>query len=48
MECDGVSLLGAWIAQWHDLVECEVVPVLTSEQAAKAVAPLLHADESSG
>jgi hypothetical protein len=42
MECDDVSLLGAWIAQWHDLVEFEVVPVLTSEQAAQAVTPLLR------
>jgi len=41
MECEDAGLLGAWIAQWHDLVEFEVVPVLTSEQAAQAVAPLL-------
>ena len=37
MECDDASLLSDWIGQWHDLVEFEVVPVLTSEQAARVV-----------
>lgn len=41
MECADRSLLDAWIANWSDLVEFEVVPVMTSEQAQAAVAPRL-------
>ena len=38
MECDDASLLAEWMAHWEDLVEFEVIPVVTSEQAAAAVA----------
>ena len=41
MECDDPRLLDEWAARWQDLVEFEVVPVVTSEQAAEAIAPLL-------
>jgi hypothetical protein len=41
MECDDLALLMAWIAQWTDLVEFEVVPVVTSSQASAVV----NADE---
>jgi hypothetical protein len=34
MECDELSPLMAWISQWSDLVDFEVVPVVTSSQAA--------------
>lgn len=34
MECADRALLDAWIAAWSDLVEFEVVPVVTSEEAA--------------
>jgi hypothetical protein len=37
MECDDRSLLDEWIARWRDLVDFEVVPVLTSAEAAAAV-----------
>ncbi len=36
MECDDESLLREWIAGWEDLVEFEVVPVVTSAEAAEA------------
>lgn len=39
MECDDPALLDEWMAAWADLVEFEVVPVLTSAQAAEAMAP---------
>ena len=39
MECDDATLLGRWIGQWHDLVEFEVVPVVTSAEASARVAP---------
>ena len=41
MECDERDLLEAWIAQWHDLVEFEVVPVRTSAETAALLAPQL-------
>jgi len=37
METADRSLLDAWISAWSDLVEFEVVPVVTSEQAAASV-----------
>ena len=41
MECDDRRLLDAWIAAWDDLVDFEVIPVVTSAEAAAAVAPRL-------
>ena len=37
MECDDRGLLDEWMANWQDLVDFEVVPVLTSAEAAVAV-----------
>lgn len=34
MECDDVSLVHEWIAQWKDLVDFEVIPVMTSGEAS--------------
>jgi hypothetical protein len=34
MECDDRALLEAWIAAWSDLVDFEVIPVLSSAEAA--------------
>lgn len=41
MECDERALLDRWIAQWSDIVDFEVIPVITSADAAAAVAPRL-------
>ncbi|HEY7377106.1 MAG TPA: DUF3303 family protein [Steroidobacteraceae bacterium] len=41
METDDRALLDAWIANWSDLVEFEVYPVLTSAQALERIAPRL-------
>lgn len=41
MECDERALLDQWIAQWDDIVDFEVIPVITSADAAAAVAPRL-------
>src|SRR5215208_3756461 len=38
MECDDRALLDTWIAQWRDIVDFDVVPVMTSAAAAAAVA----------
>lgn len=41
MECDDLSLLTQWMAYWDDLTEFEVIPVVTSAEAAAAVADRL-------
>ena len=41
METDDRTLLDAWIANWADLVEFEVIPVMTSAEAAERIAPRL-------
>ena len=38
MECEDRALLQQWIEQWQDLVHFEVVPVMTSAEAAEEVA----------
>ena len=40
METDDRALLDEWIAAWSDLVEFEVVPVMTSAEASERVAGL--------
>ena len=37
MECDDTSLFKQWMTHWEDLVEFELVPVVTSKEAAEAV-----------
>lgn len=39
MECDDRRLLDAWMDQWNDLVDFEVVPVVTSAEAASIIGP---------
>jgi hypothetical protein len=41
MECADRRLIDEWTSRWDDLVEFEVIPVMTSEEAAAAVAPRL-------
>jgi hypothetical protein len=41
MECDDEALLREWIAAWDDIVEFQVVPVITSAEAAAAIAARL-------
>jgi uncharacterized protein DUF3303 len=41
METDDRALLDQWIANWADLVDFEVYPVITSTQAAERIAPRL-------
>jgi hypothetical protein len=41
MDCDDRNLLDEWMASWGDIVEFEVIPVITSEKAAAAIAPHL-------
>jgi hypothetical protein len=38
MECEDSQLLEQWMANWQDLVQFEVIPVITSAQAVEAIA----------
>ena len=37
MECDDVSLIQRWIAQWSDLMAFDVVPVVPGKDTAAAL-----------
>ena len=41
MECDDPALFDEWIARWRDLVDFEILPVVTSADAAERMRPLL-------
>jgi len=42
MECSDPRLLQEWIARWSDLVDFEVIPVVSSAETQKSLAPLLE------
>lgn len=41
MECDDASLFQEWISRWEDLIDFELVPVRTSEEAVEVITPRL-------
>jgi len=41
MECEDRGLLDQWIANWDDVAEFQIIPVVTSAEAAAAVAARL-------
>jgi len=41
METHDRALLEQWLANWSDLVEFEIHPVITSKEAAERIAPRL-------
>jgi hypothetical protein len=41
MECDDRALLDQWLGSWQDIVDFDVIPALTSAEAAAQVAPRL-------
>jgi len=38
MECERAELFQQWAAEWKDLMDFEIVPVVTSKEAAAAFA----------
>jgi hypothetical protein len=42
MECAAPGLLEEWMGRWKDLVEFEVIPVMTSPEAADIIGPRLR------
>jgi hypothetical protein len=41
METEDRALLDQWIANWSDIIDFEVHPVITSKEAAEKIAPRL-------
>jgi hypothetical protein len=41
METADRALIDRWVANWSDIVDFEVIPVITSKEAAERVAPRL-------
>ena len=41
METDDRQLIDEWIGHWSDLVEFEVYPVISSNEARERISPLL-------
>jgi len=41
MECEDPQLLAQWTSHWQDLVDFEIVPVVTSQVATAAMAAQL-------
>ena len=39
MECDDRALLDEWMGKWSDLVDFEVIPVISSAEAAARFGP---------
>ena len=37
MECDDARLLQDWLLNWSDLMECEIVPVVASNETRELV-----------
>ncbi|HXF39564.1 MAG TPA: DUF3303 family protein [Blastocatellia bacterium] len=41
METDDARLLNEWVANWNDVADFEIYPVISSSEAAERVAPRL-------
>ena len=41
MECDDRALLDAWMANWRDVTDFDVIAVMTSAQAVEKIGPRL-------
>ena len=41
MECENPELLAQWTARWKDLIDFEIIPVVTSADAVASVTPRL-------
>lgn len=41
MECEDAKLLQKWVFEWHDLVDFELVPVVSSKETTDTITPML-------
>jgi Protein of unknown function (DUF3303) len=42
VECEDPVLLQAWVLNWRDLIEFEIVPVVHSRDTSEAIRPFLN------
>lgn len=42
MECQDIELIHDWIKNWQDIIDFEIVPVITSEEAQKRVHKMIY------
>ncbi len=40
MECDDPLLFQQWVVQWQDLVDFEIIPVVSSQETAEKITKL--------
>ena len=45
MECADPRLLQEWIARWSDLIDFEVIPVVSSADSVRSLGPLLEEED---
>lgn len=41
MQCDDPRLFEQWVNEWQDLIDFELIPVVTSNEAAEAITAML-------
>jgi len=41
MECDNPRLFQQWVVRWHDLIDFEIVPVVSSKDTMETISPAL-------
>ena len=41
MECEDAKLLQKWVFEWQDLVDFEIVPVVSSKETTDTIDPML-------
>ena len=42
MECDDPRLFQQWIIRWQDLIDFDIVPVVSSKEMTETINALLH------
>ncbi len=46
MECEDARLLQQWVANWGELIDFEIVPVVPSKETSDWLTPLLDEEET--
>jgi hypothetical protein len=41
MECDDPRKFQQWVIQWHDLIDFEIIPVVSSKDTMQTISPAL-------
>jgi hypothetical protein len=41
MECDDARKFQQWVIQWHELIDFEIVPVVSSKDTMETIGPAL-------